>query len=243
MIRVLVNGAKGKMGQATVTAVQASPDIELVASLDTGDSLAEACRLYSPDAAVDFTHPSTVFATTKTLIDHDIRPIVGTTGLSNSELETLQASCKAKQLGGLICPNFAIGAILMMKASQLIAQHMPDCEIIEMHHNKKADAPSGTAIKTAELITAANPLINQTPLDEKERIEGSRGGKCGTIPIHSVRLPGYVAHQEVIFGGIGQTLRIRHDSIDRTSFMPGVILAIKKSMELDHLIYGLETVI
>ncbi len=243
MIKVIVIGAGGKMGATTVSAIEATPDLELVAALDLEDSLEEACRTHQPDVAVDFTHPSCVFSNSETLIAHNVRPVVGTTGLSTEQLDTLTAKCAEKKLGALICPNFAIGAILMMKLSETVAQYMPFCEIVEMHHNQKADAPSGTAIKTAELIKAANPRINEDPLDEEEIIKGSRGGSCESIPVHSIRLPGYVAHQEVIFGGLGQTLRIRHDSIDRTSFMPGVVMAVKKVMELDTLVYGLDNVI
>ena len=243
MIKVIVIGAKGKMGSTTVQAINDAAHLQLCAAIDIGDSLIDTCTQHQPDVAVDFTHPSSVFENTKCLIEHNVRPVIGTSGLSVEQIEELSEWASQKKCGTLICPNFAIGAILMMKLSKEIAAYMPHCEIIEMHHNQKADAPSGTATKTAELIQSANPNINHTQLEEKEIVPGARGGNYQNIPIHSVRLPGYVAHQEIIFGGQGQTLRLRHDSIDRTSFMPGVILAVEKVMTLEHLIYGLDNVI
>lgn len=243
MIKVLVNGAAGKMGSETVNAVKRDSSLQLVAQTDQNDNLADAIRQTRPDVAVDFTHPDSVKQNVLTMLQLGVSPVVGTTGLTTADLEQLRALASAGKIGTLICPNFAIGAVLMMKFAAQAVKHMTKAEIIEFHHDKKADAPSGTAIKTAEMMAAANPMVNNEELKEKESIKGARGGKLHRIPIHSVRLEGYVAHQEVILGGLGQTLTIRHDTISRESFMPGVILAIKKVRQLNELVYGLENVL
>jgi len=177
-------------------------------------------------------------------------PIVGTTGFTPADLDTVRALCSDNNCGALIAPNFAIGAVLMMQFAREAAKHMPDAEIIEMHHERKPDAPSGTGAKTAEMIAEGRAAARPTPLPEGafELIPGSRGGKAaGGVPVHSVRLPGFVASQMVIFGGLGQTLTIRHDSIDRKSFMPGVLLAVRKAPEMKQnggvLVYGLENLL
>jgi 4-hydroxy-tetrahydrodipicolinate reductase len=213
------------MGQTVCEAVEAEDDLELVARADPqlDHSLEAILEKDRPDVVVDFTVPDSVFENARLCLERDTHVVVGTTGITAdqlSELETLAARSKANCF---VAPNFAIGAVLMMEASKLIASHMPECEIIELHHEQKLDAPSGTAKRTAELITGA-------------------GGR-NEIPIHSVRLPGLVAHQEVIFGGLGQTLSIRHDSIARESFMPGVLLAIHKVASLDGLVIGLENLL
>jgi 4-hydroxy-tetrahydrodipicolinate reductase len=169
-----------------------------------------------------------------------IRPVVGTTGLSPEQLKELANRFQEAQLGAIIAPNFAIGAILCMKFAAMAAKYMPHVEIIELHHDRKLDAPSGTALKTAELIAQARHSFKQGHPEEEELIPGARGAEYHGFRIHSVRLPGLIAHQEVLFGATGQTLSIRHDSISRESFMPGVNLAIKAVMNLDHLVYGLE---
>jgi 4-hydroxy-tetrahydrodipicolinate reductase len=222
VIRVAVSGAAGRMGQTVCAAVDGAEDIELVARADPalGTSLKQALDDSRPDVVVDFTVPSTVFENARLCLEHDTHAVVGTTGLDSAQVEELRAAAARSRGNCLIAPNFALGAVLMMEAAKLIAPHMPDCEIIELHHDAKLDAPSGTAKRTAELIEQA-------------------GGRPDT-PIHSVRLPGLVAHQEVLFGGIGQTLSVRHDSISRESFMPGVLIAVRRVGELDGLVVGLE---
>lgn len=243
MMKVVVNGALGKMGQETVNAVQGEPDLELVASIDRDHDLATTITETQPDVVIDFTHPSCVKKNALTILSHGANAIIGTTGLSEEDLMEIDTLAKAKGLGALVIPNFAIGAVLLMTFAAEAAKYMPKVEIIEYHHDKKADAPSGTAIKTAEMIHSLNQHINSATLDEIEHIPGVRGGRKHNIPIHSVRLPGYVASQEVILGGVGQTLVIRHDTISRDSFMPGVILCIRKISQISGLVYGLENVL
>lgn len=262
-IKVIVAGAKGKMGSEAVKMIQQDPLFELVCAVDSTlngvdvgetlglgeigvyfhNDLAGALTQHSVDVLVDFTTPKSVRENMRTAINFGVRPVVGTTGLTPLEIEELDQLCQEQKIGGIIAPNFAIGAILMMKFAQQAAKYMPDVEIIEMHHDQKVDAPSGTAIKTGEMIAESRAEHRQGHSDEKEELEGARGAIYQGFRIHSVRLPGLVAHQQVIFGGEGQTLTIRHDSIHRSSFMPGVNLAIKKVMELDRLIYGLDQVI
>jgi 4-hydroxy-tetrahydrodipicolinate reductase len=213
VIRVLVSGAAGRMGQAVVEAVEGADDMELAAQADPalgaelGDSLADA----DADVCVDFTTPEAAPGNVRACLDAGVHAVVGTTGF---DLDQLRAAAEGagREANCFVAPNFAIGAVLMMQAAQLIAPHMPECEIVELHHDRKLDAPSGTAKRTAELIGEAGGNVHE--------------------PIHSVRLPGLVAHQEVVFGGVGQTLTVRHDSIDRRSFMPGVLLAVRGVGEL-----------
>jgi len=214
-IKVIVNGAKGKMGQETVKAVQKESDLELVAQTDLGDDLAKNIRETQAEVVIDFTVPKTVMENIRMILNNGAHAVVGTTGISEDHLAEIKSLCDRNKLNCLVAPNFAIGAVLMMRFAKEAVKHLPNAEIIEYHHETKVDKPSGTAVKTAHLM-----------------------GK--QIPIHSVRLPGLVAHQEVIFGGLGQTLTIRHDSISRDSFMPGVILAVRKIKELKGLVYGLE---
>lgn len=214
-IRVIVNGAKGKMGQETVKAIQKETDLELVAQTDLGDNLAQTIRDNQAEVVIDFTVPKTVMDNIRNILNSGAHGVVGTTGISEENLKEIKSLCEKNKVNCLVAPNFAIGAVLMMRFAKEAINHLPQAEIIEYHHETKVDKPSGTAVKTAHLM-----------------------GK--QVPIHSVRLPGLVAHQEVIFGGLGQTLTIRHDSISRESFMPGVILAAKKIKELNGLVYGLE---
>jgi len=239
-IQVLVNGAKGKMGAETVNAVLGDPALSLVGQTDLGDDLKVAIRDFGAQVVVDFTHPSSAFANAELIIGAGAHPVIGTTGFTTEQIASLQGQCMAKGLGGVIAPNFAIGAVLMMRFAAEAAKHLPHVEIIEIHHDGKADAPSGTAIKTAELIGAARPFTPKPKVASKELSPGALGARGYPVPIHSVRLPGHVAHQEVILGGMGESLRLRHDSISRESFMPGVILSIKKVVQLDCLVYGLE---
>ncbi len=210
MIRVAVSGAAGRMGRTVCDAVEAAGDMELVERVDPalGVSLEQALKETAPDVVVDFTIPDTVFGNAKLCLEQGTHVVVGTTGLAPQQVEELRAIAGRSAGNCLVAPNFAIGAVLMMQAARLIAPHMPDCEIIELHHEAKLDAPSGTAQRTADLI-------------------GEAGGRSDP-PIHSVRLPGLVASQEVIFGGLGQTLTVRHDTLSRESFMPGVLLAVRQ---------------
>jgi len=217
-IRVIVNGAKGKMGQETVKAIQKEADLELVGQTDVGDDLAKTIKETKAEVVVDFTHPKSVMDCIRAILGNGAHGVIGTTGLTREHLKEVEALCAKNKVNCLVAPNFAVGAVLMMQFAKEAVKHLPKAEIIEFHHEQKADKPSGTALKTAELM-----------------------GK--DVPIHSVRLPGLVAHQEVIFGGLGQTLTIRHDSISRESFMPGVILAVRKVKGLKGLVYGLENLL
>lgn len=239
-IRVLVNGAKGRMGVEAVKAVQQAEDMNLIAALDRGDDLATALRDSTPDVVVDFTTPESCFKNAQMILDSKAGGVIGTTGFSPENIDALRQQTQNKQPGIIIAPNFSIGALLMMRCAEIAAKHMPHVEIIELHHEAKLDAPSGTAIKTAELI--ANAMPSETV--SRETVDNpARGCFHRNIPIHSVRLPGHMAHQEVIFGGDGQTLRIRHDTLNRTCYMPGVLLAIRECVKRPGLTYGLETIL
>ena len=239
-IRVLVNGAKGRMGQEVVKAVIAAADLEIVDQTDLGDDLIARIKASQAQAVVDFTTAAVAFENTRKILEAGVHPVVGTSGLLAEQVAELQQLAKDKDIGGLIAPNFAIGAVLLMKYAQDAAKYLPDVEVIELHHNRKADAPSGTAVKTAQLIAEARQEIPKALVEEKELFEGARGSEVHGVRVHSLRLPGLVAHQEVIFGGTGETLTIRHDSIHRESFMPGVCLACRKVIGTQQLFYGLE---
>jgi 4-hydroxy-tetrahydrodipicolinate reductase len=239
-IRILINGAHGRMGNLATQTILANSDFTLVGQLGRQDNLADAIKKLKADIVVDLTTAESVFKNTKIIIESGVRPIIGTSGLLGDQVSQLQKLCSEKKLGGVIAPNFSIGAVLMMKYSQEIAKYYPDVEIIEMHHNGKLDSPSGTAIRTAELISTASNKITRSLQNTRETIPGARGALHHNIPIHAIRLPGLVAHQQIIFGGIGETLTLRHDSIDRQCFMPGIVLACKKVMSLNELVYGLE---
>ena len=238
--RVLVNGAKGRMGQEVVKAVTAAADLELVDQTDLGDDLIARIKASQAQAVVDFTTAAVAFENTRKILEAGVHPVVGTSGLLAEQVAKLQQLAQDKGIGGLIAPNFAIGAVLLMKYAQDAAKYLPDVEVIELHHNRKADAPSGTAVKTAQLIAEARQEIPKALVEEKELFEGARGSELHGVRVHSLRLPGLVAHQEVIFGGTGETLTIRHDSIHRESFMPGVCLACRKVIGTQQLFYGLE---
>lgn len=235
-VRVLVHGALGKMGSLACKTVEATDDMQLVASTDRSDNLATAIQNHTPDVVVDFTLPDTVFENTQTIIAQGARPVIGTSGLTEQQINTLTTQCETLKRGGIVVPNFSIAAVLMMKAAAMAAKHLPDCEIIEMHHTQKVDSPSGTAQKTAELIAKHR---DHTP----ECLDKTRGKRVGDVPIHSVRLPGYFASQEVIFGQLGETLSVIHRAHDREAMMPGVLFAIRQAMTLDTLVYGLEHLI
>ena len=258
--KVIVNGAMGRMGMETVKAVIKEQDLELVGVCDVQltntrlkdfvksakvelvikTDLKALIKATKADVVVDFTHPHAALANVKLILGNGAHAVVGTTGLSKANLEEIKKLCSRTKLNCIVAPNFAVGAVLMMKFAREAAHYMPEVEIIELHHDKKADAPSGTAIKTAELILEDLKQIKRSNKKEIEKVKGSRGGNIKGINIHSVRLKGYVASQEVIFGGLGQTLKIRHDSINRESFMPGVVMAVRKVKKAKGLTYGLE---
>lgn len=262
-MRVLVSGAGGNMGREVVRAVMAEEDMELVAAVDpreVGKDIGEICGLtrlgidvtedlnsalknIKTDAVVDFTSPFVVMKNIETIIDNGVDLVIGTTGITNADVERIKKRAGKKGVKGVIAPNFALGAVLMMKLSCMAARYLDSVEIIELHHDKKVDAPSGTAIKTAQMILEERGFESPSLPEEIEKIEGVRGGELEGIKIHSVRLPGMVAHQQVIFGGLGQTLTVRHDSLNRTSFMPGVIMALRKLPEIKGIVFGLEHLI
>lgn len=265
VIKVVVAGPRGRMGKEAVQLVARTDNYELVGAIDYkhdgkhiqdivdgipkevdapvyGDI--ETClNDVQADVLIDLTTPEMGMHHTKTALLHGVRPVVGTTGFTKENLEELEEISKEKGIGCIIAPNFAVGAVLMMKFSQLAAKYFQDVEIIELHHDQKLDAPSGTAVKTAEMISSVREGKIQGHPNEKETIAGARGADFEGMHIHSVRLPGLIAHQQVLFGSDGQTLTIRHDSYNRSSFMSGVKLAVDTVMGIDAFIYGLENII
>lgn len=242
MIKVLVNGAKGRMGQETVRAVEADPELKLVAQTDAGDDLRQVLKSSGAKVAIDFTSVDAGFENARTMLESRVRPVIGTSGFTKAEVEELQHIARQYGVGGVIAPNFAIGAVLMMKFAAEAAKYLPQAEVLELHHDRKADSPSGTAIRTAELIANGRETL-PPELTDKPVIPHARGATLDHVHVHSMRLQGVVAQQIVWFGGVGQTLRIEHNSINRESFMPGVCLACKKVMEVDELVYGLENLL
>ncbi len=259
MIKVAVLGACGRMGREVIKAVVNAGDMELVGSCDNvfvGDSIGRIVGVdgvdssvevdfeamlnrAKPNVVIDFAKPF-VLSNALTAIRSGAVPIIGTTGLSSKDLDELKNAADESGVAAMVIPNFALGAVLMMKFAAQAAKYMPNVEIIELHHDQKIDAPSGTAIKTAEMIEDARNSAGVKPDKPAGMDDPARGDKCNDIQIHSVRLPGLVAHQEVLFGGTGQILTIRHDSIDRTCFMPGVLLAVRAAANSNGLIYGLD---
>ena len=265
-IPVVVNGAAGKMGREVIKAVAGADDMQLVGAVERspelmGQDIGEIAGCGPLEVAitndleatlvmaqgqgnavmVDFTHPSTIYETVRAAIAYGVRPVVGTTGLSTQQIHDLASFAEKASVGCLIIPNFSIGIVLMQQAAQQAAQYFNHVEIIELHHNQKADAPSGTAIQTAQFLSAANQQFNPPQVEESEKMTGARGSTTDDgIRIHSVRLPGLIAHQEVIFGAPGQIYTLRHDTSDRACYMPGVLLAIRKIMPLKSLLYGLD---
>lgn len=267
---VIVNGAAGKMGREVVKAVLATDDMVLygaldrnpeVIGLDAGELagqepvgvavthemeplLAAASQEKQPGVMVDFTHPSSVYGNVRAAIAYGLRPVVGTTGLTPEQLTDLAEFADKASIGCLVIPNFSIGMVLLQQAAVQASQYFEHVEILELHHNQKADAPSGTAIKTAELLAEMGKTYNPPSVEEKEHLQGARGSLANeNIRIHSVRLPGLIAHQEVIFGAEGQIYTLRHDTSDRKCYMPGVLLSIRKVLQLQTLIYGLEKIL
>lgn len=241
MIKVGVLGARGRMGAEVVKAVEAATDLQLVAALDLGDSI-ESLLSAGAHVVVDFTTPDSVMQNLKFLISHNIHAVVGTTGFDDSRITEIKTWLKNSQSGVLIAPNFAIGAVLMMEFATKAAKYFESAEIIELHHPNKVDAPSGTAARTADLMSQARKSagLGAAPDATTSSLEGARGAKVGDVPVHSVRLRGLVAHQEVLLGGIGETLSIRHDSLDRVGFMPGVLIGIRNVGSHPGLTFGLE---
>lgn len=239
-MRVGVLGAKGKVGATMVSAVEAAEDLEFSAGVDAGDPLSSLVDS-GTEVVIDFTHPSVVMDNLKFLIDNGIHAVVGTTGFTDERLEQVREWLAGKPgVAVLIAPNFAIGAVLSMHFAQQAAKYFESVEVIELHHPFKVDAPSGTAARTARLIAEARKGLPPNPDATSTGLEGARGADVDGIPVHSVRLAGLVAHQEVLFGTQGETLTIRHDSIDRTSFVPGVLLAVRKIAEFPGLTVGID---
>ena len=261
-IRVAVSGALGRMGREVCQTVLQEADLKLVDSFDSqgaGEDIGsvlgmektgihvrkltpQSLQEQGPQVLVDFTTPMSVMENIEIALQVGVRPVVGTTGITGVDLERIREMVKTSGIGAFIAPNFALGAVLLMHFAATAARFFPQAEIIELHHDQKIDAPSGTALKTAEMIAAARKA-QSVAKEELFKLPGVRGGVQDGIHIHSVRLNGLVAHQEVLFGGQGQTLTLRHDSYDRNSFMPGVVLAIRKVLTLQHLVYGLENII
>lgn len=248
MIKVAVCGALGKMGKEVVEAVTNAQDMELVAQIDlmgeeTYKSIEEAKKSVDFEVVIDFTQPKSIFENAKYCLNNGIKIVIGTTGLTDEQLEELRKLSNEKNTGCLIAPNFSTGAVLMMMFAKQAAKYFDNAEIIELHHNQKKDAPSGTAIKTAQLMAQEKATFMAGNCAEVETIEGSRGGTSySDIKIHSVRMPGFIASQEVIFGSSGQIFKVRHDSMDRKCYMQGVLLATRHVVEKNDFVYGLENI-
>ena len=231
-IRVAVAGHRGKVGSVLATALQGEPGIEYAGGVGHGDDLAEFLHEKRPRVLVDFTRPSEAMHNALAAVAAGASPVVGTTGLSSVDVDKLATACRQKGLGGIVAPNFAVGAVLMMHLAEIAAPHFDAVEIVEMHHAGKLDAPSGTALATARRLAArraARPFAHRKA--EKETLPGTRGGEEGNVAVHSVRLPGFVADQEVVFGLPGQTLTIAHRTTSREAYVPGVLLAIRAVVE------------
>jgi 4-hydroxy-tetrahydrodipicolinate reductase len=244
MIKVGVLGAKGRMGAEVVKAINSVADLELTSALDLGDSLGDFVTTQT-QVVVDFTHPDVVMENLKFLIEQNINVVVGTTGFTDDRIQQIEKWLNKKSVGVLIAPNFGLGAVLMMNFAEKAAAYFESVEIVELHHPQKADAPSGTATHTAERIAKARKKagLGQMPDATTAEISGARGARISDIPVHSVRLRGLVAHQEVIFGDPGETFTLRHDSIDRVGFMPGVLLGVRKIIDQPGLTLGLESLL
>ena len=264
MIKVLVIGACGKMGREVVKAVNAQENMSIVGAVDLVNegmdigaivlnkeigvkietNLETAIKTTNPDVAIDFTQPSVIFNNAKILLNNGVKPVIGTTGLTDEQLDELKKISEEKNISALIAPNFTIGAVLMMMFAKKASQYFDNAEIIELHHNQKKDAPSGTAVKTAQLMAQEKDDFTKNNCAETELIEGSRGGNSySNIHIHSIRMPGYIASQEVLFGSAGQIMTIRHDSMDRECYMSGVMLAVNHVFNNTGFVYGLDNIL
>lgn len=239
-MKIAVNGAAGKMGRAVVVFVQNHPDLELAGTADACDDLGCVLARQTPDVLVDFTRPEVRMQGIRTALEHKVAPVVGTTGYTPEDLQQISRQVESAGVGCFIAPNFQIGNVLMQQFAARAAKYLEYAEIIEYHHEQKVDYPSGTAMRTAELMLQAREQFNPETRDAVANLEGARGGEVGGIRVHAVRMPGYVASQEVVFGAAGQRLSIRHDSIDRASYMPGVLMAARHIVHHAELVYGLE---
>ncbi len=243
MIRVVLAGYRGRTGRALLPALEAAEDIELVAGVGRGDDLRAVLRDRRPQVLVDFTHPSVALANALLGVEAGAAPVVGTSGLAEADVDRLEEACTRSGLGGIVAPNFAIGAVLMMWLAEQAAPHCDAAEIIELHHEAKADAPSGTALATARRLAAARSVRFRHSRPERVMLSGTRGGEEGGVAIHSVRLPGVVADQEVMFGLPGQTLVIGHRTIGRECYAPGVLLAIRRVVAEPRFHRGLDSLL
>ncbi|MBD1920502.1 4-hydroxy-tetrahydrodipicolinate reductase [Microcoleus sp. FACHB-831] len=269
-IPVVVNGATGKMGREVVKAVAQAPDMTLIGAIDRNpeyigkdigevvgcgalevpvlneleSTLCMAAQEKQVGVMVDFTHPKSVYNNVRAAIAYGVRVVVGTTGMTPAQIQELAEFADKASTGCLIIPNFSIGMVLLQQAAIQASQYFDHVEIIELHHNQKADAPSGTAIQTAQMLSELGKIYNPPSVEESEKIPGARGSLTEDgIRIHSIRLPGLIAHQEVIFGAPGQVYTLRHDTSDRSCYMPGVLLSIRKVLQLKSLVYGLEKIL
>ena len=248
MINIAVCGANGKMGQEVIKAVQGAEDMTLVARIDINNgqfaTIKDAKDSVNIDILVDFTQPQSIYENALYCLNNNINMVIGTTGLTDSQICELENLSKNTNTGCLIAPNFSTGAVLMMKFAQIAAKYFNNAEIIELHHNQKKDAPSGTAVKTAAMMAEVKENFASGNCTETETIKGARGANSyNNIHIHSVRMPGFMASQEVILGSNGQTLKIRHDSTDRECYMPGVLLAIRYVSGNKDFVYGLDNIL
>ena len=248
MINIAVCGANGKMGQEVIKAVKEADDMALVAKIDINNgefaTIKDAKESVNIDILIDFTQPKSIYENALYCLHNDINIVIGTTGLSDTQIDELKSLSEEKKIGCFIAPNFSTGAVLMMKFAKMAAKYFNNAEIIELHHNQKKDAPSGTAVKTAAMMAEVNENFTNGNCEETEVIEGARGAASyNNIHIHSVRMPGFMASQEVIFGSNGQTLRIKHDSTNRECYMPGVLLAVRYINEHKSFVYGLDNIL
>jgi len=242
-IAVHVNGARGRMGGLACDIVRGAADLDLRGETDVGDDLAAAIRENGARVAIDFTHHSVGLANLLAIVEAGARPVAGTSGFGEAEIALAREAIEAAGTGGLIVPNFSIGAVLMMRFAGEAAALLPHVEIVETHHDRKGDAPSGTAERTAGIVARARGAAPPAKVEEVERYAGARGARVEDVPIHSLRLPGALAHQEVLFSGEGEILTIRHDSLSRDSFRAGILLALRHAAVADGLLVGLEALL
>lgn len=240
MINVVVNGALGKMGKTVINAVTNEKDMVLLKGLDVEDDINKYLKSNKVDVVVDFTRPESRMDNVKAILSNGAHAVIGTTGFTDEDLKQVSKWCEEFERNVIIGPNFAIGTIFQMYFAKIAARHFDTVEIVEYHHDQKVDFPSGTAVKTAQLMAEERDTFNLNTKDKVANIEGARGGDYHGIKIHSIRLPGMVAHQEVIFGATGQYLTLRHDATSRESYMPGVLLSIREVFKRKGLTYGLE---
>jgi 4-hydroxy-tetrahydrodipicolinate reductase len=259
-IKTIVTGVAGRMGRQVAAALTQESDIQLAGGVDletqniilsTGETeyplkvttdLPALIAKTHPNVMVDFTHPASAMDNVRVALQNGVRCVVGTTGLAASDFDEIKSLCRKKRTGAVVAPNFAIGAVLLMKFAEIASRYFANAEIIEMHHDRKVDAPSGTALKTAEFMRHSHPMAQEEIAVSLES-QPARGEDVGVTRIHSVRLPGLLAHHEVIFGRPGETLTIRHDSLSRESFMPGIVLAVREVMKLDQAVFGLDALL